>query len=81
MSAFEFMDSQAMELVKENLSLISPLEKYPFYVLVECSGSDGNHDEEKLTRMLQAVMDSGAALDGTVATDSTKIYVRVSRNI
>ncbi|GFR77757.1 D-2-hydroxyglutarate dehydrogenase, mitochondrial [Elysia marginata] len=73
MSAFEFLDSESMELVKENLSLSSPLQQYPFYVLVECSGSNGDHDEQKLTNMLQAVMDSGAALDGTVATDSTKI--------
>ncbi|RUS80053.1 hypothetical protein EGW08_012170 [Elysia chlorotica] len=74
MSAFEFMDSQTMQLVKENLSMTSPLVDYPFYTLVECSGSNGTHDEEKLTKMLQAVMDDGAALDGTVATDSTKIY-------
>lgn len=73
MSAFEFMDTQTMQLVKENLSMTSPLQDYPFYVLVECSGSNGDHDEEKLTSLLQAVMDSGAALDGTVATDSTKI--------
>ncbi|CAL1529799.1 unnamed protein product [Lymnaea stagnalis] len=73
LSAFEFMDSQSMTLVKENLNLTSPISDYPFYVLVECSGSNGKHDEEKLTNLLQAVLDNGQALDGCVATDSTKI--------
>ncbi|GFO13968.1 D-2-hydroxyglutarate dehydrogenase, mitochondrial [Plakobranchus ocellatus] len=73
MSAFEFMDSPSMELVKGNLSLVSPLSEFPFYVLVECSGSDGTHDEEKLMKMLQAVMNRGEALDGIVATDYAKI--------
>uniref|UniRef100_A0A0B7BJ06 D-2-hydroxyglutarate dehydrogenase, mitochondrial n=1 Tax=Arion vulgaris TaxID=1028688 RepID=A0A0B7BJ06_9EUPU len=74
LSAFEFMDGQSMTLVKEKLALTNPLQTdYPFYVLVECSGSNGHHDEEKLMSMLQHVMDKGKALDGVIATDLTKV--------
>lgn len=75
LSAFEFMDSQSMTLVKENLKLSSPLADYPHYVLVECSGSNGKHDEEKLMSLLNSVLEKGEALDGCVATDSGKIRV------
>ncbi|KAI8795740.1 D-2-hydroxyglutarate dehydrogenase, mitochondrial-like isoform X1 [Biomphalaria glabrata] len=73
LSAFEFMDSQSMILVKENLKLNSPLVDYPFYALVECSGSNAHHDEEKLMSLLHAVLDKGEALDGCIVTDSAKI--------
>lgn len=73
LSAFEFMDSQSMIVVKENLGLSNPISDHPFYVLVECSGSNGQHDEEKLLSLLQHVTDQGQALDGIIATDVSKI--------
>ncbi|XP_048773712.1 D-2-hydroxyglutarate dehydrogenase, mitochondrial-like [Ostrea edulis] len=73
LSAFEFMDSQSMTLVKENLKLASPIEDFPYYVLIETSGSNGSHDEEKLNDFLEHVMGSGLVEDGTVATELTKI--------
>ncbi|KAH9514186.1 D-2-hydroxyglutarate dehydrogenase, mitochondrial [Bulinus truncatus] len=73
LSAFEFMDAQSMTLVKENLKLSSPLNDYPFYILIECSGSNGQHDEEKLMNLLNAVLEKEEALDGCVSTDSAKI--------
>ncbi|XP_005110364.1 D-2-hydroxyglutarate dehydrogenase, mitochondrial [Aplysia californica] len=73
LSAFEFMDSHTMQLMKENLHLSCPLPDFPFYALVECSGSNGAHDEEKLMGFLEYTLETGEALDGTVATDMTKI--------
>lgn len=75
LSAFEFMDSQTMTVAKENLKLRSPIEDYPFYVLIETSGSNGSHDEEKLSQFLEHVMGTGIVQDGTVATEPTKIQV------
>ena len=50
-----------------------PLEQaYPFYVLVETSGSDGEHDSEKLNHFLEAAMSEDAAVDGVVAADRTQ---------
>ncbi|CAG5136549.1 unnamed protein product [Candidula unifasciata] len=73
LSAFEFMDSQSLALIKENMNIENPLPEYPFYVLVECSGSNGRHDEEKLMSLLQLVIDDNIAVDGTIATDLTKV--------
>lgn len=73
LSAFEFMDSQTMTVAKENLKLRSPIEDHPFYVLIETSGSNGSHDEEKLSQFLEHVMGTGIVQDGTVATEPTKI--------
>lgn len=69
------MDSQSMTVAKENLKLRSPIKDYPFYVLIETSGSNGNHDEEKLSQFLEHVMGTGIVQDGTVATEPTKIQV------
>lgn len=46
LSAFEFQDETSMELVTTYLGLHNPIRKWPFYVLVETSGSNDNHDEE-----------------------------------
>ncbi|KAJ8320780.1 hypothetical protein KUTeg_002367 [Tegillarca granosa] len=73
LSAFELIDAASMLTVKENLNLSSPIEDYPFYVLIETSGSDGNHDKEKLDRFLEHLMETGIVENGTVATEPTKI--------
>lgn len=73
LSAFEFMDSQSMEVIKNNLKLSSPVADFPFYILIETSGSNGEHDEEKLNRFLEEMMGVGHVCDGTVATEVAKI--------
>lgn len=44
--ALEFMDWQSVDLVTRHTELSNPLEKSPFYVLIETAGSNGHHDEE-----------------------------------
>uniref|UniRef100_A0A5F8H691 D-2-hydroxyglutarate dehydrogenase, mitochondrial n=1 Tax=Monodelphis domestica TaxID=13616 RepID=A0A5F8H691_MONDO len=73
LSAYEFMDDRCMQLVESHLRLSNPVKENPFYVLIETSGSDARHDEEKLNNFLEQVMSSGLVTDGTVATDNTKI--------
>ncbi|NXX98941.1 D2HDH protein, partial [Centropus bengalensis] len=73
LSAFEFMDEKCMELVEKHLKLSSPVPGSPFYILIETSGSNSAHDEEKLNGFLEQAMASGLVTDGTVATDATKI--------
>ncbi|XP_064929111.1 D-2-hydroxyglutarate dehydrogenase, mitochondrial isoform X2 [Columba livia] len=73
LSAYEFMDEKCMELVERHLKLSSPVTGSPFYVLIETSGSNSTHDEEKLNNFLEQAMSSGLATDGTVATDDKKI--------
>ncbi|XP_063264080.1 D-2-hydroxyglutarate dehydrogenase, mitochondrial isoform X1 [Prinia subflava] len=75
LSAYEFMDEKCMELVEKHLKLSSPVADSPFYVLIETSGSNSTHDEEKLNNFLEQAMASGMVTDGTVATDDKKIKV------
>ncbi|XP_017681825.1 PREDICTED: D-2-hydroxyglutarate dehydrogenase, mitochondrial isoform X2 [Lepidothrix coronata] len=73
LSAYEFMDEKCMELVERHLKLSSPVAGSPFYVLIETSGSNSAHDEEKLNNFLEQATASGLVTDGTVATDDKKI--------
>ncbi|XP_072035938.1 D-2-hydroxyglutarate dehydrogenase, mitochondrial-like isoform X1 [Amphiura filiformis] len=74
LSAFEMMDLQSMKFVTTNLGLSNPLGECPFYVVVETSGSDAQHDEEKLNKFLEVVMEQQYVMDGTIATEPSKIY-------
>lgn len=53
----------------------SPIAEYPFYMLIETSGSSAAHDEEKLDRFLVNSMDEGRVCDGTVTNEPGKIRV------
>ncbi|GMM34434.1 D-lactate dehydrogenase [Saccharomycopsis crataegensis] len=74
LSAFEFMDNKSQELVKTYNKLDHPLEEpYPFYVLIESSGSNKDHDDEKLEQFLEDVMEKEIVSDGIVAQDETQL--------
>ncbi|KAL1880670.1 D-lactate ferricytochrome c oxidoreductase [Diaporthe australafricana] len=74
LSAFELMDSQSQQLVKKVTKNNFPLEsEYPFYCLVETSGSNAEHDNEKLEAFLEDVMGKEIVSDGVVAQDETQL--------
>ncbi|XP_048397696.1 D-2-hydroxyglutarate dehydrogenase, mitochondrial isoform X2 [Stegostoma tigrinum] len=73
LSAFEFLDYSCREVVCEHLKLQNPLQETPFYILIETSGSNDVHDQEKLNNFLEKVMTSGLVTDGTMATEENKI--------
>ena len=75
LSAFEFIDAASMEMIQENLHLTNPISPAPFYVLIETGGSNKDHDEEKLSALLEGLMDKEKAADGTLATEMSKIQV------
>jgi len=72
LSSCEFIDSDSMVCVTENLKLTCPLDPNNFYMLIETSGSHGEHDEEKLNMFLEYMMGEGVVEDGTVATVPSK---------
>lgn len=75
LSAFEFLDSECMKTVKDNLKLNNPIKMdYPFYVLVETSGSNEEHDSDKLTTFLETIMSEEIVTDGMLATEPSKIH-------
>ncbi len=74
LSAFELMDERSLRIVHDVTKNKRPLEsQYPFYCLIETSGSNADHDGEKLQSFLEDVMDKGIVADGTLAQDETQI--------
>ncbi|KKY23703.1 putative d-lactate dehydrogenase 2 [Phaeomoniella chlamydospora] len=74
LSAFELMDSQSQEFVHQVTGKSYPLsDPHPFYCLIETSGSNPDHDSEKLSSFLESVMESSIVTDGVLAQDETQI--------
>lgn len=74
LSAFELMDSYSQDLVHRVTKNKHPLEgEHPFYCLIETSGSNSEHDNEKLEKFLEYVMEKGIVADGVLAQDATQI--------
>ncbi|XP_070834771.1 D-2-hydroxyglutarate dehydrogenase, mitochondrial [Chaetodon trifascialis] len=73
LSAYEFLDSECMRLLNTHLKLSNPISDCPFYVVIETSGSDPQHDGEKLHNFLEEAMTTSLVADGTVATEESKI--------
>ncbi len=74
LSAFELMDNHSQTLVQRVTNNKRPLEsEHPFYCLIETSGSNAEHDNEKLEKFLEFVMEEGIIVDGTVAQDETQV--------
>lgn len=75
LSAFEFMDDKSQILTGRHLGLEHPIEsgQYPFYILIETSGSNKDHDDEKLETFLGNMMEEGLVDDGIIAQDETQL--------
>ena len=74
LSAFELMDGQSQDLVHTVTGKKRPLEgQHPFYCLIETSGSNSDHDSEKLEQFLETVMGEEIVSDGVLAQDETQI--------
>eukprot|EP01147_Barroeca_monosierra_P004206 gene4206-6552_t len=73
LSAFEFLDDEAMVCTSSNLELANPLDDpSPFYVLIETHGSVQEHDMAKLEAFLERVMEANTVVNGIVAQDTTQ---------
>ncbi|GAA5820102.1 hypothetical protein JCM3770_003353 [Rhodotorula araucariae] len=78
LSAFEFFDQEGLDMVLEHTGARSPFETEPeggraFYVLIETSGSNKDHDDEKLGGLLESLLENGTITDGTLAQDETQV--------
>jgi len=76
LSAFEFLDKDCREACRDNLKLENPFESgakdSDFYVLLETSGSNSEHDLEKLSAFTELAMEQEIVEDGVIADDSAK---------
>lgn len=74
LSAFELMDAQSQDLVHDVTKKQRPLEdRHAFYCLVETSGSNPEHDNEKLQAYLEHVLGEDIVQDGVLAQDETQL--------
>ena len=76
LSAFEYIDQESFGVVLGHATqeLRDPFEqRYPMYVLIETSGSNKEHDDEKLQGMLEELLESGTVTDGVLAQDDTQL--------
>ncbi|XP_037068116.1 D-2-hydroxyglutarate dehydrogenase, mitochondrial-like [Pollicipes pollicipes] len=73
LSSCEFIDQESIACARDNLQLAPPLDDYPCNMLIETSGSDDDHDKEKLTRFLEHMMEKELVLDGTLASNSREM--------
>ncbi|GAA5925772.1 hypothetical protein JCM10213_008881 [Rhodosporidiobolus nylandii] len=78
LSAFEFWDQEGHEMVLDHTGAKSPFETEPeggkaFYVLIETSGSNKDHDDEKLGALLEHLLESETIADGVLAQDETQL--------
>jgi FAD/FMN-containing dehydrogenase len=75
LSAFELMDNHSQRRVAEVTGRKRPLQgkETKFYVLVETSGSNKEHDDEKLEKFLQALVEDETIADGVLAQDETQV--------
>ncbi|KAM7520138.1 hypothetical protein LguiB_019100 [Lonicera macranthoides] len=72
LSAFEFLDSHALDLVLKHLDGVRnplPPSMHNFYVLIETTGSDESSDKQKLEAFLIHSMEGGLISDGAIAQD------------
>ncbi|KAI0480315.1 D-lactate dehydrogenase 2 mitochondrial precursor [Xylariaceae sp. FL0804] len=74
LSAFELMDSYSQSLVHKVRQNQRPLEgEHPFYCLIETSGSNAEHDAQKLEAFLEDVMSKEIISDGVLAENETQL--------
>ncbi|KAI8084787.1 uncharacterized protein BX664DRAFT_300287 [Halteromyces radiatus] len=74
LSAFEFWDIHSFKMFKKHFNHKEVMAKdYPFYILIETSGSNKDHDDQKLTSYLEQMMINGIAQDGVVAQDQQQM--------
>lgn len=76
LSAYEFLDDKSMQSALNVAGNKNPLqERYPFYILVECSGSNEEHDSAKMMDFLDYCMSEAEIIvDGTASQDLTQYH-------
>ncbi|KAF8588478.1 D-lactate dehydrogenase [Ramaria rubella] len=76
LSAFEFFDLAGHKIQQSHASnprsIFDAGKDAPFYALIETTGSNKDHDDEKLTSLLQDLLDSETIIDGVLAQDTTQ---------
>lgn len=76
LSAVEVIDAPSLKLVDEFFNLQSPIGEYPYYLIIETSGSNEKHDFEKMEKFLETALLQHFVLNGIVTSEPSKQKVR-----
>eukprot|EP00737_Agarophyton_chilense_P003327 gb/GEZJ01003883.1/.p1 GENE.gb/GEZJ01003883.1/~~gb/GEZJ01003883.1/.p1 ORF type:complete len:507 (-),score=56.91 gb/GEZJ01003883.1/:715-2235(-) len=77
LSAIEFMDASSIHMANTNLSHVSdplgiPHDPQHSLVLIECAGSNAEHNREKLEAFLETAFEEDLISDGIIAESETQ---------
>lgn len=73
LSAFEFMDGQSVNLATGHLDHVKkPTESEGDMVLIECAGSDAEHNRSRLEQFLEKAFEEELVTDGVLAESETQ---------
>lgn len=76
LSAFEFFDQAGHRIQQAHSGspkkVFEDGEDAPFFVLIETTGSNKDHDDQKLTALLEDLLESEIVTNGVLAQDNTQ---------
>jgi len=77
LSAFEFFDQACHRIQQAHATnpkrIFETGGDSPFFALVETTGSNKDHDDEKLATLLEDLLESKTIIDGVLAQDATQL--------
>ncbi|CRK88582.1 CLUMA_CG002378, isoform A [Clunio marinus] len=73
LSSVEMIDEVSLNCSNKVFNGQSPIDVFPFYMLIETSGSNQAHDEEKLNEFLRKAMESSLVIDGVTTNEPGKM--------
>ncbi|XP_055542086.1 D-2-hydroxyglutarate dehydrogenase, mitochondrial-like [Wyeomyia smithii] len=73
LTSCELIDQASLEYTVEHLKTSSPIDAFPFYILLETTGSHKEDDEEKVRQFLEFSLEEGMVTDGIITSEPSKI--------
>ncbi|PVU95556.1 hypothetical protein BB561_001749 [Smittium simulii] len=74
LSAFEYCDNLSMDITLKGLQKPNPFNRfYNYYVFIETSGSNQDHDHEKIMNLFEGLQSSKIIENGIMASDMSQI--------
>lgn len=73
-SSVEMIDEISLKCSTSVFNLQCPIGEFPFYMLIETSGSNQSHDKEKLDHFLQKAMETELVIDGVSTDEPSKMH-------
>lgn len=69
------MDEDSLVISTDFSKKKSPIAKYPFYMIIETSGSNFEKDEEQVQKFLEELLEDGTVSDGVATNEPGKLRV------